>query len=153
MRERRERPRPTLNPIFGLVIVGCFFAGLMTLALHLLHRDQLLGQSTHRAQATVEHVWSSSGKGAHYHVRLHFTDDQNVLWTVTEDDVSRGTYMSVKTGVIVPVKYLPEDPTQSRIDWPNEIQYHWHTDRILFYIALGVGVIWVLVFWSAIRRR
>ncbi len=147
------RQRAPLPPSFGLVVLGCFFAGLMTLAWHLLHRDEQFDESTNRSQGIVEHVWSSSGKGAHYHVRLHFTDDRNRLWTDTLDDVSRGTYMSVKTGVIVPVKYLAEDPTQSRIDWPNESQYHWHNDKILFYVALGLGGFWILLLWSAIRGR
>jgi hypothetical protein len=141
------RERSTLNPIFGIICIWVFSAGFMYISLHGLYRDKQLDESTHRSQGTVEHDWSSLGRkgGTHYHVRYHFADDQNRLWTVTDDDVSPGTFRSVSTGTILPVKYLADDPSQSRIDWPNETQYHWHNDKVLFYIALGLAVICVLV--------
>ncbi len=110
------------NPFVGLLLIAVFWIGLMAIAVHQLYRDEQFDQSTHRSQAIVEHDWSTLGSkgGTHYHVRFHFIDDQNRLWTTTADDISLGTYRSLRTGVIVPVKYLAEDPAQSRIDWPNE---------------------------------
>jgi hypothetical protein len=142
------------NPIFGLTGFGVFFAGLLAISLHQLSNDEQFDRSTHRSQAIVEHVWDSMGSrgGTHYHVRFHFIDDQNRLWTSTADDISLGTYRSIRSGVIVPVKYLGEDPAQCRIDWQNENQYHWHQDKVLFYVALGIGLIWGLMLWSTIHR-
>ena len=143
------------NPIVGLIGVGVFVAGLMAIALHQLYCDEQFDRSVHRSQATVEHVWDSRGRrgSTHYHVRFHFIDEQNRLWTTTADDIALGTFRSLRTGVIVPVKFLGEDPVQCRVDWPNENQYHWHTDKVFFYVALGTGVIWGIILWSTIRRR
>ena len=148
-----DRIRTRLRPVVGLLVVGFFFAALMTLAVHFIRLDEQFDQSTHRSRATIEYAWRTSGKGAHDDVRLHFRDDHDRMWTDTINDVSRGTFASMKVGTIVPIKYLAEDPGQCRIDLPNESQYHWDKDKILLYLALGVGAVWVLVFVSSVANR
>jgi hypothetical protein len=144
--------RSSLNPIFGLIIVGCFFAGMMTLALNRLYWDEQFDQSPHRSQATVERKWITHGSksGTFYHVRYHLIDELGRL-CADEPVTSRATYDSARPGALVPVRYLDVDPMRSRIDTPEETAYHWRQDKVLFYMAGGIGVIWLLV-WSSRKR-
>ena len=141
-----------VNPIFGLIVFGIIFAGIVIMACRALYLDEKFDQKVQRSQATVEHYWTTTGsKGStHYHVRYHFGDEKGLTWTVNTA-IGRGTYIRLHTGDIVPVKYLDGDPGDSRIDWPIEEQWHWHQDETLACVGLFMGALMFLIFAS--QRR
>jgi hypothetical protein len=141
--------RRSAHPLLAAVLIGIFCTGLLFLALSGLYRDEQFDQSTLRSQATVEHYWTTTGnKGStHYHVRYHFQDEFFRQWIVNTA-VARGTYARLQVGDVVPVKYLEDEPVQSRIDWPEEDQYHWRQDEILLCVGLLIGGFTALIFFS-----
>jgi len=137
------------HPVIARIAVGVFFLILMSMALQGLYQDEQF-ENAPRSQGTVERSWTTYGRkgSTRYHVSYDFADVHGRIWAV-HNDTSQGTYGSVHMGTIVPVRYLATDPNQSRIDWPNEMQYHWHQDKVLFCIALVLGVFFALMSFAA----
>ena len=140
------------HPVIARIAVGVFFLILMSMALQGLYQDEQFEKAP-SSQGTVERSWTTYGRkgSTRYHVSYDFPDNHGHIWAV-HNDTSQGTYGSVHMGTLVPVKYLAADPNQSRIDLPNETQYHWHNDKFLFGIALVPGVFFVLMSFAARKK-
>jgi len=106
-----------------------------------------------RAKATIARLWTSGGGkgGTTYEASYTYAAQAGVMQEV-DSQVGRATYLQMRVGQQVPIKFLLNDPTQSRIDWPVEEEYHWHTDGGITAFAFVVTLIGALVGWLGWRN-
>jgi len=147
-----QNGKPT--QVFGgicFVLLGCMF---LCLGFSQLVLDREFEGNVGRSSATIEKLWISSGGkgGANYEVRYRYSPGDGQI-EEGNSTVARSTYLQMREGAQVPLKFLPADSTQSRIDLPGEDEWHWRNDLIvtvfaLVFTAIGAWVAWLG--WRAI---
>lgn len=143
----------TVNPVVVLVVMAIMSAIVLSMAVRGFYLDEQFNTIAHRSQGTVDNAWATAGgKGrTNYHVSYRFLDEVGLPWTDTAL-VAQATYLRLHAGDIVPVKYLAGDPRQSRIDWPEEDQWHWHESEVQLCAGLVIGGVGFLI-WIFRRRK
>jgi len=128
----------------GLVIV--FAAFFFFLPGSDLYRDWQLDRSPLRTTATIEHTWMTYGsKGStHYHAAYHYTIN-GVTYHATHASVMSSTYDRLQDGEVVPIRYLPDDFTKTRIDWDGERDARERNEETGLAIGFAIAVIGVLI--------
>ena len=136
------RRNPKLAGFFVILFAGLF----LTLAGRDLYHDWKFDRTPLRSTAIIERTWVTYGnKGAtHYHAAYHYVID-GVGYHATEVPIVSWTYNQLRTGEQVPIRYLPEDFTQTRIDWDGERNSHDWNDEKGIGIGLFLAVVGVLI--------
>src|ERR1700728_4219030 len=139
------KSRP-VSPILVGVIVCLFACIFINLGGYGLYRDIKFEESTSRSTATIDFLWTSPGGkgGTNYHVRYHYTAN-GIDCRANDVAIGASTYYKLQVGQQVPIKFLAEDLTASRIDWPIEYQWHRRHDETglvvgLFFVIIGLLV-------------
>jgi hypothetical protein len=103
-------------------LLAILFAGFfLTITSGRLYRDWQFDQSPLRSTATIERTWTTTGRkgGTQYHAAYRYVIN-GVSYDATDESVMSSTYLRLEDTQQVPVRYLPQDFTQSRIDWDAE---------------------------------
>jgi hypothetical protein len=127
-----------LAQIFGSIytlLLACFF---MWQGINGLSTDREFNENVGRTTGTIERFWmTSSGRGWNrdYWVTYNYQPGSDAARQITLR-ISATAYPQLHEGLGIPVKYLLRDPDETRIDWPNEEQWHWVSD--VGYVILGI---------------
>jgi len=147
-----QKGKPT--QVFGgicFVLFGCVFLGL---GIRQLYLDWEFDGKVGRATSTIERLWiSSSGKhGTDYDIRCRYEvgDGQFVE---SDSMIGRTTYGQIHVGEQIPIKFLLQDPSVSRIDSSIEQQRNWHNDEAVAVFALVFTAIGALIAWFGRPRK
>jgi hypothetical protein len=141
------KSRP-VSPVFaGLLIV--LVASVFTfLGMRGLFQDYQFDGNVGQSTATIERLDStSSGKGGtKYEAVVSFVAGKE---SVFEDSVrvAPGTFYQLHQGDQVPIKYLPGQPAQARIEEKGEDDWHWQHDETGLGVGLFFSTIGLLVAW------
>ena len=142
-----------LSQVLGgvcFVLMGCLF---LCLGAHQLWLDREFDGNVGRAKATIARLWTSGGgKGGTTHEASYIYAAQAGGMQEGDSQVGRATYSQMRVGQQVPIKYLLSDPTESRIDWPVEEEFHWHNDGGITALAFVFTFIGALVAWLGWRN-
>ncbi len=133
-----------------IALFGCVFLGL---GVHQLEFDRELDENVGRTTATVEKLSASvGGKGGPTYEVLYRYADQSGQVLDEESVVSRATYSNLRVGGKVPVKFLLNNATESRIDSPIEEHWNWHKDEMITGFAGVFTCVGTFLGWRAWRK-
>ena len=141
------KSRPVSPVLVGLLVV--LFASAFTfLGVKGLYLDYRFDGNVGRSTATIERLDStSSGKGGTtYEAIVSFvTGKESVFEDITR--VAPGTFYRLHQGDQVPIKYLPDQPVQARLEEKGEDDWHWQHDETglgvgIFFTSIGLIVAW-----------
>jgi hypothetical protein len=146
------KSRPVSPVRVGLLVVLC--ASVFTfLGVWGLYQDYQFDGNVGRSAATIERLDSTSnGKGGTtYEVTVSFVAGKE---SVFEDAirVAPGTYFQLHQGDQVPIKYLPDQPIQARLEEKGEDDWHWQHDETGLGIGLFFSMFGPFVAWFATRK-
>jgi len=130
------KARP-VAPVFAGLLFVLGSSPFLVLGMRGLYRDHLFDGNVDRSTATIERLdRTSSGKGGTtYEAIISFVAGNE---SVSEDStvIAPGTFYHLHQGDHVPIKYLPDQPVQVRIEEEGEDDWHRQNDKT----GLGVGL-------------
>ena len=134
------------NPkVIGFLMV---FVACMVLATtgRNLNRGWEFDRTPLRSTAVIDRSWTTRGsKGStHYHAAYHYEID-GVSYHATDVPVASWTYSQLHELQQVPIRYLPQDFKQTRIDWDAERNSQERNDEVGVAIALVMGIMGILI--------
>jgi hypothetical protein len=130
------------NPKVTGVLAILFACGLIAIIGRDLRRDWEFDRTPYRSIAVIDRTWTTHGsKGStHYHAAYHYTVD-GVGYQATDVSITSSTYSLANNGQQVPIRYLPQDFTLTRIDWAAELDSQERNDER----GVGIGIVVAIV--------
>ena len=116
--------------LIALVILG--FAGFQ------IFRIWQFNAKAQHTSGTVDRLYIDYGKMVHLKMHYHYVGDG--IPRTTTADVSHDTYGQFRIGDTVPVLFLPDAPSDSRLDLASETQREWDNVWLLSLIGFPVFI-------------